>query len=144
MAVPSRRLSSRLPAGVAMALDAAVVLAFAAVGRASHDWGHLPHFVGGPPPPAGETNPVLGALVAAWPFLVGAGVGWVLVRTLSRRWPLDVGAGVSVAACTVVVGMLVRTVTGQGTAPTFVLVATVVLAALLLGWRALVRTLRPA
>jgi hypothetical protein len=31
--------------------------------------------------------------------------------------------------------MLLRVVTGQGTAPTFVLVATLVLAVLLLGWR---------
>jgi hypothetical protein len=39
--------------------------------------------------------------------------------------------------------MLLRTVTGQGTAPSFVLVATLVLAALLLGGRALAARVAP-
>jgi hypothetical protein len=111
-----------MPAGIGFAVDAALVLVFAAVGRASHE----------------EGNAVVGALATAWPFLVGVVVGWVLVRALSHRWPLDVGSGISVTVATVVVGMLLRTLTGQGTGPAFVAVATVALAVLLVGWRAAV------
>ena len=111
-----------MPAGVGFAVDATFVLVFAAVGRASHQ----------------EGDAVAGTLATAWPFLLGAVVGWALVRALSRRWPLEVGAGISVTVATVVVGMLVRALTGQGTAPSFVGVATVALAVLLVGWRAAV------
>jgi Protein of unknown function (DUF3054) len=111
-----------MPAGFGFASDAALVLGFAAVGRASPQ----------------EGNAVVGALATAWPFLVGTIVGWALVRALSHRWPLDVGPGLSVAVVTVVVGMLLRTMAGPGTAPAFVAVATVALAVLLVGWRAAV------
>jgi hypothetical protein len=120
--VTSSRPGFRMPAGVGFAVDAALVLVFAAVGRVNHQ----------------EGNAVVGALATALPFLVGTVVGWALVRALSHRWPLDVGAGVSVTVATVVVGMLLRTLTGQGTAPAFVAVATVALAVLLVGWRAAV------
>jgi hypothetical protein len=124
-----------MPAGVAAALDALLVLVFAAVGRASHG-GHLPL--------AGEEgNPVLGVLATAWPFVIGLAAGWTLVRALSHRWPLEVGPGVTVLVATVVVGMALRAGTGQGTAPSFVLVATVVLGALLVGWRALAARVAP-
>ncbi len=116
-----------MPAGVALALDAALVLVFAAVGRASHN----------------EMNPMLGVLATAWPFLVGLGAGWAVVRLLSHRWALDVGPGVSVVVGTVVVGMLLWAVTGQGTAPSFLVVATLVLAAFLLGWRAVAARVAP-
>lgn len=110
-----------MPLWAAAGLDALLVLGFAAVGRASHD----------------EVSPVLGVLATAWPFLVGAAVGWALVRARSHRWPTGVGPGISVVVCAVVVGMLLRVLTGAGTALSFVLVATVVLAVLLLGWRVL-------
>ena len=108
-----------MPVTLAVALEAAFVLLFAAVGRASHE----------------EGDALRGVLQTAWPFLVGLVIGWVLVRSLSHRWPVDVGPGIAVVFCTVLVGMVLRVVTGQGTAPTFVLVATLVLAVLLLGWR---------
>lgn len=102
--------------------DALLVLGFAAAGRSSHQ----------------ESQPVLGALLTAWPFLVGAAAGWALVRWRSGRWPQDdVGAGVPVWVGAVLVGMLLRAATGQGTALAFVLVATAVLGVFLLGWRAL-------
>lgn len=124
-----------MPVPAAVALDALLVLVFAAVGRASH-WGHLPL--------AGEeTSPVLGVLATAWPFLVGAAVGWALVHARSGRWPVTVGPGIPVVVAAVVVGMLLRVVTGAGTAPTFVLVATLVLGAFLLGWRAVAARLLP-
>ena len=116
-----------MPVGVAVALDVAFVVLFAAVGRATTS--------GGTSRFAGEGDALRGVLLTAWPFVAGAVVGWVLVRLLSHRWPVDVGPGISVVLCTVLVGMLLRVVTGQGTAPTFDLVATLVLAVLLLGWR---------
>ncbi|MEO6996546.1 MAG: DUF3054 domain-containing protein [Terracoccus sp.] len=106
---------------VAAVADLVLVIVFAAVGRASHD----------------EGNPVVGALATAWPFLVGTAVGWLVVRLLRRSWPLEVGPGITVWFATLVFGMLLRQVTGQGTAASFVAVAAVVLAVFLVGWRAL-------
>src|SRR3546814_669431 len=108
-------------ARLALAADLAMVVIFAAIGRAEHDRG----------------NVVLGVLETAWPFLVGVLVGWLLVRLLGRREALDLGAGVTVVISAVVVGMLLRVVIGEGTALSFIIVATLVLGALLLGWRAI-------
>ena len=47
--------------------------------------------------------------------------------------------GVVVWVCTIVVGMLLRKATSQGVAPSFIVVASLVTAALLLGWRAVAR-----
>jgi hypothetical protein len=116
----SRPVWWRRPA-VALLLDVALVLVFAAVGRASHD----------------ESSPVLGVLSTAWPFLVGTGLGWLVVRVVRRSWPLDVAPGVTVWFATVLVGILLRHAVGSGTAVSFVVVASVVLALFLLGWRAL-------
>ncbi|MEO7058713.1 MAG: DUF3054 domain-containing protein [Lapillicoccus sp.] len=113
--------SLRSPA-LAGIIDAVLVLVFAGVGRASHD----------------ERNPLLGAVVTAWPFLVGAALGWALVRWRSQRWPVDLGPGIVVWVATVVVGMLLRALTRQGTAASFILVATLFLGVVLVGWRALV------
>ncbi len=109
-------------APVAFALDVLLVLAFAGVGRASHD----------------EANPLLGALLTAWPFIVGTVVGWTVVRLLRKAWPLEVGPGITVWFATVLIGMVLRQSTGQGTAASFVLVAALVLGLFLVGWRALV------
>ena len=105
---------------VALLLDVVLVLVFAGVGRASHD----------------ESSPVVGVLATAWPFLVGTGLGWLVVRVVRREWPLDVAPGVTVWFATVLVGMLLRHAVGSGTAVSFVVVASVVLALFLLGWRA--------
>ncbi|MFB9732692.1 MULTISPECIES: DUF3054 domain-containing protein [Ornithinimicrobium] len=101
-------------------LDLGVVLVLAAGGRRSHDL----------------DGSVLGVLETAWPFLVGLAVGWVAVARQPRTrrvWWLD---GTVVTLSTVVVGMLLRLASGQGAAAAFVLVATAVLAAGMLGWRA--------
>lgn len=105
---------------VAFVLDVLLVVVFAAVGRASH----------------AETSPVLGAVQTAWPFLVGTVVGWAVVRVLRKDWPVDVGPGITVWFATLVFGMVLRRLTGAGTAPSFVAVAAVILAVLLVGWRA--------
>ncbi|WP_206051643.1 DUF3054 domain-containing protein [Nocardioides ferulae] len=97
-----------------VAIDAAVVILFAALGRRSHD----------------EGGALGGVLDTAWPFLAGLALGHLLVRgSASLR------AGSVVWGCAVVGGMLLRRLTGDGTAWSFVLVATGFLGALLLGWR---------
>lgn len=105
-------------------IDLLVVLIFAAAGRSSHDL----------------SGDVLGVLDTAWPFLVGLVVGWVAVLRQPRHvWWLD---GIVIAASTLVIGMLLRLATGDGTALPFVAVATGVLVGGLVGWRALEALLR--
>lgn len=105
----------------ALVLDAVLVVVFAAVGRASHG----EHVLAG----LGET---------AWPFLAALVVGWV--ATLAWRAPrAPVRTGLPVWVITVVGGMLLRAVSGQGTQAAFVIVASVVLLLLLVGWRLVVR-----
>jgi hypothetical protein len=106
-------------------LDALLVLGFAAVGRRSH----------------AEGLDVAGVLRTALPFLAGAAAGWVLAALTVAGGSRSIGFGAVVVASTVVVGMLLRRVTDAGTAWSFVLVATVVLTALLLGWRLVARWL---
>ena len=102
----------------ALALDVVFVVAFAALGRASHD-----------SVPLG-----IGLVQTAWPFLVGLAVGWVV--TLAWRHPISLlPTGVGVWALTVAGGMLLRTMSDQGTALPFVIVATLTLLLLLVGWR---------
>ena len=120
MSTPATR-PARTPAlGWALALDAVVLLVFAAVGRRSHD----------------EGNPVLGAIDTAWPFLVGAGLMHLLVLLGLKRAAASLPAGVVVWIGTVVIGMLLRQATGDGTAPSFIVVATCFTGFFLLGWRA--------
>lgn len=104
-------------------LDAVLVVAFAALGRRSH----------------AEGLDVAGIARTAWPFLAGAAAGWVVALLALDGGPRTLGFGAVVVAGAVVVGMLLRVATGQGTAWSFVLVATLVLAALLLGWRLVAR-----
>ena len=57
---------------------------------------------------------------------------------LTRAWrrPAAVrGVGVPVWLCTVALGMVLRALTGAGTATSFVVVAAAVLGVLLVGWR---------
>lgn len=104
---------------VAFALDVVLVVAFAAIGRSSHDEGLSPG----------------GVLATASPFLLGAAVGWLVVRARRGSWPLEVGPGITVWFSTLVVGMLLRVVVLGSVAWAFVAVAAVVLAVLLVGWR---------
>jgi hypothetical protein len=109
----------------ALVADVVLVVAFAAIGRASHAEGVLG--------PGGA-----GLATTAWPFLVGLVAGWAAAR--AWRAPLaPVRTGIPVWIATVVVGMLLRAVTGQGVAVAFVVVATLTLAVFLVGWRAAVR-----
>ncbi|OFJ50419.1 DUF3054 domain-containing protein [Mycolicibacterium grossiae] len=105
-------------AALALLADLAAVVVFAAVGRRSH----------------AEGLTVAGVLETAWPFLAGTAVGWVAVRGWRRPTALT-PTGLAVWVATVVVGMLLRKATSAGTAVSFVVVASVVTAVLLLGWR---------
>ncbi len=106
-------------------LDAVLVVVFAAIGRRSHT----------------EGLTVGGIASTAWPFLAGAVAGWALGLLVVDDGPRSLAFGAIVLAAAVVVGMLLRQATGQGTAPSFVVVATVSLAVLLLGWRLVARLL---
>jgi hypothetical protein len=106
---------------LALIADAVLVLVFVLIGRASH-----------------EENPVLGALVTYWPFLVALLAGWALARAWQN--PLAVlRGGVPIWVTTVALGMLLRVLSGQGVQWSFVIVTSVVLAVFLLGWRAIAR-----
>lgn len=103
----------------AIIVDAVFVLVFAAIGRASHD-----------------ENP-LGFLLTAWPFLVALVVGHALAALVPARprRPWSLGWGLIVWVATVAGGMLLRLATGDTAETPFIIVAALVLAAMLLGWR---------
>lgn len=106
------------PALTALLTDAVCVVVFCTLGRRSH----------------GEGLDVAGIAGTAWPFLVGAAVGWLVSRGWRRPFAL-VPTGVVVWVCTIAVGMLLRALTSAGVAPSFVVVASLSTALLLLGWR---------
>lgn len=114
----------RRVAGLALALDAALVVAFAAVGRRSHE----------------EAGGAGAVLEVAAPFLVGLVAGWAITR--AWRAPRAPETGVGIALTTVAVGMVIRALaTDRGTALAFVVVALLVLGGALVGWRILSRRL---
>jgi hypothetical protein len=114
-------------ARLAVAIDVCCVLVFVIIGRASHTTGES----------------LAGIASTAWPFLAGLAGGWLVTAGLagrtwrqpSRLWPAGVGAWLG----TVVLGMVFRVVSGQGTAPAFIAVALAFLGLFLLGWRLLGR-----
>ncbi|WP_167678863.1 DUF3054 domain-containing protein [Rhodococcus sp. B10] len=111
---------------IAAVVDLVLVLVFCAIGRRSHD----------------EANVMAGLFHTAWPFVVGAVIGWIATVTLYRdKFDafLILPTGILVWVSTVVFGMILRVVSGQGTAFSFIVVASTVLAVFLLGWRALAK-----
>ena len=105
--------------------DVVCVLVFCTIGRRSH----------------AEGLTVSGIAETAWPFLAGTAVGWLLVRGW-RRPVAVVPTGVAVWVGTVVVGMLLRKATSAGVAVSFVVVASLATALLLLGWRVAAAVIR--
>lgn len=103
----------------AIVLDVIAVLVFVVIGRSSH----------------GEALGIGGLLQTLWPFLLGLGIGWAAAQAWKHplRLPLP---GVPIWLITVIGGMLFRVLSGQGTAASFVVVATIALGILLIGWRA--------
>lgn len=105
--------------GLALGLDLIAVALFTLFGRLSHD----------------EPLDLDGWWSTAWPFLAGLAIGWLVVVMASRTWPTRLSHGLPVWLSTVGGGMALRGLAGQGTAVPFVIVATLFLAATLLGWR---------
>lgn len=117
-------------AWLVLVLDIVLVAVFAAIGRATHDGGVL-----------GAWG--LGLATTAWPFVAALLLGWLV----SRAWraPLaPLRTGVPVWLVTVVGGLLLRALSGQGTAVPFIVVATLTLLLLLVGWRASATAARSA
>ena len=109
--------------------DAVAVVAFAGIGRRSHD----------------EAGGVSGVLATAAPFVGALAVVWVVALALARRRGHDLGVmlsaerGVVLALATTLVGMSARRVLwDRGTAVAFVIVTAVFLVAAMAGWRAIV------
>jgi hypothetical protein len=128
MPVPDRQRRGQ-QALVALLADVVCVIVFCTIGRRSH----------------AEGLTVAGVAQTAWPFLTGTGVGWLLIGGWRRPFTI-IPVGVVVWVCTVVVGMLLRKATSAGVSTSFVVVASVSTAVLLLGWRGaatLVRRHRP-
>jgi Protein of unknown function (DUF3054) len=109
-------------ARVALLIDACCVLVFVVIGRASHTKGEA-----------------LGGIAStSWPFLCGLAAGWAASRAWQR--PLTIRpAGIVIWLCTVALGMILRVVSGQGTAAAFIVVALAFLGLFQLGWRLLVK-----
>lgn len=108
-----------------LAADLLVVGVFALLGRVSHAEGNL----------------VAGTVATAAPFVVGLLAGWL--RAPCAGMPTTAHArtvrfGWWLLAWTVVGGMVLRWLTGEGVAPAFVAVATGVLALGLVGRRMLI------
>jgi len=121
---PFQRRPARLNRGflIAAALDVVFVVVFATIGRASHK----------------ESLSLSGILETAWPFAVGLLIGWLLTR--AWRAPVRIApTGLVIWAWAVVVGLALRLASGQGVQLAFVIVATLVLGLLLLGWRLVAR-----
>jgi hypothetical protein len=111
----SRRVRRAL---IALVADIVCVIVFATIGRRSH----------------AEGLTVAGIAQTAWPFLAGTAVGWLLIGGWRRPFTV-IPTGVTVWVCTVVGGMLLRKATSAGVSTSFVVVASVSTAVLLLGWR---------
>lgn len=110
----------------AVIVDAVLVLIFAVIGRASHD-----------------EDPA-GFLITAWPFLVALLVGHALAAVLPARprRPWSVLWGIVVWFVTVAGGLLLRVATGDTAQLPFIVVATLTLGVLLVGWRAVTALVR--
>ena len=110
----------RMRAVTGAVLDLCCVAAFVAIGRASHSQGEA----------------LAGLARTAWPFLAGLAIGWLATRAWRRPAALS-PAGLGAWISTVAVGMLLRVVSGQGTAAAFIVVALAFLGLFMLGWRLL-------
>lgn len=100
-----------------IAIDVLVVLAFVAIGRDTHNQG----------------SAIIGFLQTAAPFLLAVPLGW-LVAGETRLRPIR--GGLSVAATTLIVGMIVRRyVFDDGTAGAFVAVAAGFFGVTMVMWR---------
>ncbi len=99
-------------------IDLLMLILFAAIGRRSHD----------------EGTPLLGTLEVAAPFLIA----YVVCAAATGLWraPYSLRRAALTWAPTVALGMVLRrTLFDRGTATSFMVVAFIATAVLLLGWR---------
>ncbi|MGK2867046.1 MAG: DUF3054 domain-containing protein [Mycobacterium sp.] len=108
----------------ALLTDLVCVVVFCSIGRRSH----------------AEGLTVTGIAETAWPFVTGTLAGWVAARAWQRPATLY-PTGLIIWVCTVAIAMLLRKATSAGTASSFIVVASVTTAVLLLGWRAIATVL---
>ena len=112
----TERMDRRLP--LALGLDTFSVVLFVAVGRREHE----------------RDSAISGLIGTAAPFLIGLAIAWLVLRAWNR--PTDWRTGIGIWAITLVAGMLLRNlVFDDGTATSFVIVASIFLAFFLVGWR---------
>lgn len=104
----------------AIGIDFGLVILFAAIGYQTH---------------ANELT-FNGVVSTAWPFVLALLAAHALLIAL-RQSATRVLSGVTIWLITVIGGMTIRQITGDGTATAFVVVATLFNATTLLGWRLL-------
>lgn len=103
---------------LALGLDTFFVVLFVAIGRREHE----------------RDSAIAGLIGTAAPFVIALAIAWLALRAWQR--PTNWTTGVGIWAITLVAGMLLRNlVFGDGTATSFVIVATAFLAVFLIGWR---------
>lgn len=108
----------------AIALDLVAIAAFALFARMAHQSDDMPFNF------AGWASTV-------WPFALGVVLGWVIVLAGSRK---DGNRGVLVWLVTVVTGLVIWGIRNQALPHwSFVIVASVMSALLMLGWRGLAK-----
>src|SRR6056297_1764404 len=115
MKLPTRSSLSPDRVAIAAGVDTALVTVFVAIGRRNHD----------------EDPGIAGLVTTAAPFLLGLAAGWVVARAWNK--PFDLRTGLVVWPVTVVIGMLGRRIVGDGTAVSFVVVATLFTGVTLVG-----------
>ncbi len=104
---------------IAASLDALSIVLFVGIGRRNHD----------------ETAAMGDTIGTAAPFLIALLIAWILVR--AWRNPTGIVTGLLLWPIVVVVAMLLRNlVFDDGTATSFIVVASIFLGLCLIGWRA--------
>lgn len=114
---------------MAILIDLVLVVVFCVIGRLSHADGIF--------------SDLTGLLNTIWPFVVALLIAHA-VLLISRMRAERMLPGLLVWIVTVTGGLLLRAVSGQGTALPFIIVAALTLALFLLGWRAVRALVRRA
>lgn len=109
-------------AETAIGVDVFVVVVFAAIGRRNHE----------------EAPGISGLIDTAGPFVIGVVLAWLAAQVWKQ--PIAARTGLIIWVTTVVVGMACRRLFfDEGTAMSFVIVASVFLGTFLNGWRFIAR-----
>ena len=122
---PRRLRNPSKPELIAASMDGLALLSFVLIGRSAHDKGLS----------------LLGTLNTLWPFASGLAIAW-LMALRTGRLSTKLSSAARMALVTVAVGMVLRVVSGQGTALAFVLVAVGYLGSTMVGVRMALRALR--